>query len=64
MILERSAVAIGLMAAAIAVGGFLGRAVAVLGAGGPPAVERRTMVGGLIGLGYALNLVLLDTATG
>ena len=64
MILERSAVAIGLMAALIAVGGFLGRAFTVLPGGGHEAVERATAVGGLAGMTGAVMLILVDAVSG
>ena len=64
MILERSAVAIGLMAALVAVGGFLGRAFILLPGGDSRAIERGTVIGGLWGMVGAVGLILVDALTG
>ena len=64
MLLERSAVSVGLMAAAIAVGGFIGRAYTVLREDEDAAIRRATIVGGLVGLTAAVLMILLDVFAG
>jgi hypothetical protein len=63
-ILERSALAIGLLAAAIAVGGFISRARAILLRHPVDNVERATMIGGVFGLLIALSVIILDAFAG
>jgi hypothetical protein len=63
-ILDRSAIAIGLLAAAIAVGGFISRARAILLRHPAENVDRATVIGGVLGLLIALGLILLDTFAG
>ena len=55
VLLERSAVTVGLMAAAIAVGGFIARAYTVLREDDDEAIRRATIVGGLVGLTVAVS---------
>ena len=64
MLLERSAVAVGLMAASIAVGGFIARAYTVLREDEEAAIRRATIVGGLIGLTAAVLVILFDVFAG
>ena len=64
VLLERSAVAVGLMAASIAVGGFIGRAYTVLRGDHDEAIRRATIVGGLIGLAITVVTILLDILAG
>ena len=64
MLLERSAVAVGLMAATIAVGGFIARAYTVLREDDDAAIRRATIVGGLVGLTGAVLMILLDVIAG
>ncbi|MEK6327794.1 MAG: hypothetical protein AABM66_09795 [Actinomycetota bacterium] len=64
MLLERSAVAVGLMAASIAVGGFIARAYTVLNEDDDAAIRRATVVGGLLGLIGAVLTVILDVIAG
>jgi hypothetical protein len=64
VLLERSAVAVGLMAAAIAVGGFIGRAYTVLRGDDEDAISRGTLVGGVIGLAITVVTVILDILAG
>lgn len=64
VILDRSAAAFGLMAATIAIGGFVGRALAVLGGRDEDQVQRATMYGGLVGLVAAVTVVLIDAIAG
>ena len=52
------------MAAAIAVGGFLARAYAVLREDDDVAVSRATVIGGLVGLGGAILVIILDVIAG
>jgi len=64
VLLERSAVAVGLMAASIAVGGFIARAYTVLSDDDDAAIRRATVVGGLVGLTCAVLMILLDVIAG
>jgi hypothetical protein len=64
VLLERSAVAVGLMAAAVAVGGFIARAYTVLHEDNDEAIRRATIVGGLVGLTGAVLVILLDVIAG
>jgi hypothetical protein len=59
-VLDRSAVAIGMMAAAIAVGGFVGRTWQVFTNPENDAIQRMTLVGGGVGLCLAIAIVLYD----
>jgi hypothetical protein len=63
-ILDRSAVGIGMMAAAIAVSGFLGRTWQVFTNPESDRVQQMTLVGGGVGLGFALVLILADVVAG
>lgn len=63
-LLDRSAVALGLMAATIAVGGFVGRARELLRGGDEEAVQRGTVVGGLFGLAGAVMIIVIDVVAG
>lgn len=60
IILERSALATGFVAAAIAVGGFLARSRALLGEGSEMEAQRYTAIGCLAGFFLSVWLVLLD----
>jgi hypothetical protein len=60
IILERSALATGFVAAAIAVGGFLARSRALLGETSEMEAQRHTAIGGLAGFLLSMWLVLLD----
>jgi ammonia channel protein AmtB len=60
VVLGHSALATGFLAAAIAVGGFLGQAQALLKSDDEVDLLRETMVGGLHGLIIALSIVLFD----
>lgn len=64
LILERSALATGFLAAAIAVGGFLSRAQALMTGAGAEDLQRQATVGGLYGFLFGLMLILLDAVTG
>jgi hypothetical protein len=64
LILERSALATGFAAAAIAVGGFLARSRALLGGASELEIQRYTATGGLAGLYLSLCVILLDAAVG
>ncbi len=64
MLVERSALAVGLMAAAIAVGGFVTRAYAVLTGHPDESINRATAMGGLFGLVTALGLLVAGSITG
>ncbi len=64
MLLERSAVSVGLMAAAIAVGGFIARAYTVLRGDDEEAIRRATIVGGIIGLAMTIVTIILDILAG
>jgi len=60
VILDRSALAAGFLAAMIALGGFLARAQSLLGAKCRADIRRSTAVGGLAGLWFGILIVLLD----
>jgi ammonia channel protein AmtB len=60
VILEHSALATGFLAAAIAVGGFLARARALLGSDSEVDLQRETTVGGLQGFLFGVVLILID----
>jgi hypothetical protein len=65
VILERAAITAGFLAAVIAIGGFLARALAVLRADPEPAELRRaTIVGSLIGFAFGIGVVVVDAALG
>jgi hypothetical protein len=64
LILERSALATGFAAAAIAVGGFVARSRALLGEASEVEIQRYTAIGGLSGLLLSLWAVLLDAVVG
>jgi cytochrome bd-type quinol oxidase subunit 1 len=63
-LVERSALAVGLMAAAIAVGGFVTRAYAVLTDQSDRSVSRATVVGGLCALVMAILVIVIGSITG
>lgn len=60
VILERTALATGFLAAMIAVGGFLARAQALLGRRTSAELQRRTAIGGLLGLIFGALIVVVD----
>jgi hypothetical protein len=64
VVLEHSALATGFLAAAIAVGGFIARAQAILGVEPEAELQRSTTVGGLCGLSFALILIVIDVIVG
>jgi len=64
VILERTALATGFLAAMIAVGGFLARTQALLGRRPPAELQRRTAIGGLLGLVFGVLIVLVDAMVG
>lgn len=64
VILDRSALAAGFLAAMIAIGGFLARAQALLGTESQADIQRWTAVGGLSGLWFGTLIILLDAAAG
>jgi hypothetical protein len=64
VILDRSALAAGLLAAMIAIGGFLARAQALLGTEFPADAQRSTAIGGLAGLWFGALIVVLDAMAG
>jgi hypothetical protein len=51
------------MAALIAVGGFLGRALTTLPRGSHETVERATAVGGLAGTACAVLVIVVDAVS-
>jgi len=61
VVLEHSALATGFLAAAIAVGGFLGQARALFESDDEVDLLRETTLGGLQGLFVGLSIILLDT---
>ena len=63
-VLDRFAGAFGLMAATMAIGGFVGRGGAILTNADEDAVQRSTIYGGFAGLLGALALVLIDAIAG
>jgi hypothetical protein len=64
VILDRSALAAGFLAAMIAVGGFLARAQALLGTKSQADIQRSTVAGGLAGLWFGVLIIVLDTMAG
>jgi hypothetical protein len=64
VILDRSAVAIGFLAAAIAVGGFIAHAQEALRSGSEADVQKATIVGGLWGFATGLVLIGIDAIGG
>ena len=62
MILEREALLIGLLAGAIAIGAFLGRARAALARRDESEAQFDTAIGGLIGLAVGLALTFFGLA--
>jgi len=64
LILERSALATGFLAAAIAVGGFLSRTQALLGGATEDELQRSAATGGLHGFSFGLLLIAIDTLVG
>jgi hypothetical protein len=64
VILERAALTTGFLAASIAVGGFLARALAVRWATEPPELQRPTATGGLLGFAIAIVVIVVDAIVG
>lgn len=64
VVLERSALAAGFLAAAIAVGGFLTRAQTLLGSVSEEELQRTTTIGGLCGFSFGLILIVIDMIVG
>jgi hypothetical protein len=64
VILERTALATGFLAATIAVGGFLARAQALLGGDTSAELQRRTAISGLLGLIFGVLIVVVDAVVG
>lgn len=63
-VLEGAALVVGFMAAAIAVGAFIGRSLAVLFALDDDRVQQITILGGLGGLAVALIVIGVDQVAG
>ena len=63
-VLNQSALITGVLAAALAVGAFIGRSQALLRNRPEPEIQRSTAIGGLQGLAIGLILVVLDSITG
>jgi uncharacterized membrane protein len=64
VILERAAITAGFLAATIAVGGFIARAFALLGARASTELERLTAFGGVLGLAFGILVILVDKVVG
>lgn len=64
VILERSALATGFAAAAIAVGGFAARSLAIFAEASAETTQRYTALGGMFSLLLSLWVVLLDAGIG
>jgi hypothetical protein len=64
VILERTALATGFLAAAIAVGGFLVGTQALLNSDEPQDLQRSTAAGGVLGLLFGISIILIDVTTG
>jgi hypothetical protein len=64
LILERSALAVGFLAATIAVGGFLSRSQALLADAPEDELQRRAVTGGLYGVLFDLALIIVDLVVG
>jgi hypothetical protein len=64
VILERSALAAGFLAAMIAVGGFIARAQALLRGMSPEELQRPTTVGGMSGLCFGILVIVIDAVAG
>jgi hypothetical protein len=60
VVLDQSALATGFLAAAIAVGGFIGRSQQILARRSEDRIQRATVIGGLYGLFGGLLLVIVD----
>jgi hypothetical protein len=61
--LERTALATGLLAAAIAVGGFLTGTWALIRSEGPSNLQRSTASGGILGVFFGASVILIDATT-
>ena len=59
-VLDQSALVTGFLAAAIAVGGFIGHSQEVLGRRSAERLQKATAMGGLYGLFGGLFLVMID----
>jgi hypothetical protein len=64
VILERAALAIGLLAAAMAVGGFIARAQALIREREPAELQRSMAYGGLLGICFGVLTVVVDMILG
>jgi hypothetical protein len=64
VILERSALAAGFLAAMIAVGGFIARAQALLGGTGQDDLQHPTTIGGLSGFCFGVLIIAIDMMVG
>lgn len=64
VILERTALATGFLAATIAVGGFLSGTHALLKANEPQELQRPTAIGGVLGLLFGILIILIDAMVG
>lgn len=60
LILERTALATGFLAAAIAVGGFLARSLDLLGPNSEADLQRSAAIGGICGFAFGFIVILLD----
>jgi len=61
--LERTALATGLLAAAIAVGGFLTGTWALIRSEEPRNLQRSTVAGGVLGVFFGVWVILIDAIT-
>jgi hypothetical protein len=62
--LDLSALGAGFLAAAIAIGGFIGHTQAVLGSASESELQRATAIGGLCGLLIGVTIVIGDAIGG
>ncbi len=58
--LERTALATGLLAAAIAVGGFLTGTHALIRSEEPRSLQRSTAAGGVLGVFFGVGVIFID----
>jgi hypothetical protein len=64
VVLERTALATGFLAASIAVGGFLARAQALLKDNTSIDLQRRMTMGGLLGVYFGVIVIVVDAIVG
>jgi hypothetical protein len=63
-LLSQSTTIVGLLAGWIAVGGFIGHVRPSLSGGSDSELRHATTIGGLVGLGFALLLVVISVVFG